>query len=411
MGKLAGLALIAAGVATAAYVYPLLGPGADRPGQQRADVVAMTTGAIPAGQPIAPRPPTVVVRPAGQDTQRVVSAETTPGRLPLATQTGKPPTIAAVLAAPIIEQPMAKPIDVPQPSSTRRTSRGDDESKIALTRDIQRELKRVGCYEGAVDGTWTPETRQGMKQFIDRVNASLPVDEADHILKTLVQGHPGNACGKSCPTGQAMTADNKCLPAAIIAAPRRAPQPVPLTRDAAAQPATKASSWEPKVVQAPVPFPMPVPKSQAAASPEPRAVDAKTADAKIEPLPGRNSLGAAGVPTQTTAPVLPEVLEPRAKRPVVVVKPRVPVENQTDTVIAALPQPAPKAGPLAPTIGAVAAIEAPEAPRARPSPPPPVVFRAPAQQRYVSTYSPPPVYRERPRFGPQIFRELERNGR
>ena len=433
MGKLAGLLMIAAGVGTAAYVYPMLG-GSDNSDRQVADVVAITTGAVPAGKPAPSRPPSMVVRPAGQDAQRVVSAETGPGKLPLTTQSTNAPAVAAVVPLPNSEATVARPIEVPQPAPAKRHNRADDEARASLTRDIQRELKRVGCYDGAVDGSWTSETRQAMKLFIDRVNASLPVDEADHILKTLVQGHPGNACGKSCPSGQAMSGDGKCVPTAIIAAPKRTPAPVPATREAAVQPqpsvspapavqpapgtATKASSWEPKVI----PAPESAQKSRLAAATEPRPEprpEPRTAEIKVdrvEPLPGRTSLGASGVPAPATPPsVTQPPTEP--KRAVITIKPRAPAtfDSPADNVTAALPTAPSKSDTSMPTIGAVSAIDPDERSRARqaPSPPAPVAVRPPAPMvpRFVSNYGPPPVYRERPRFGPQIFRELERGGR
>src|SRR5262249_30583461 len=58
----------------------------------------------------------------------------------------------------------------------------------SLARELQKELKRVGCYEGELNGVWTPATRAAMKTFTDRINATLPVDEPDPILFTLVQG-------------------------------------------------------------------------------------------------------------------------------------------------------------------------------------------------------------------------------
>ncbi len=424
MGKLTGLLMIAAGVGTAAYVYPMLG-GGDASDRQVADVVAITTGAMPAGQPSPSRPPAVVVRPAGQDAQRVVSAETSPGRLPLSAQAPKAPAMAAVVPAPNSENPVARPIEMAQPVIGKRPNRADDEARATLTRDIQRELKRVGCYEGNVDGSWSSETRQAMKQFIDRVNASLPVDDADHVLKTLVQGHPGNACGKSCPSGQAISGDGKCVPTAIIAVPKRMPAPVPATREAAAQtppaPAAKASSWEPKVI----PAPEAAQKPRVAAISEPRAPEPRTAEVKadrVDPLPGRTSLGATGVPAPIPAPSVAQatpIAQPtEPKRAVITVKPRSAAvrdtsvrDNSDGGATAALP----KADPSTPTIGAVAAIDTAEKPRARPvpTPPSPVVARPspPPPQRFVTNYAPPPVYRDRPRFGPQIFRELERSGR
>jgi hypothetical protein len=51
-----------------------------------------------------------------------------------------------------------------------------------LVRELQRELKQVGCYLRDINGIWTTSTRDAMKAFIERVNARLPVDEPDAIL-------------------------------------------------------------------------------------------------------------------------------------------------------------------------------------------------------------------------------------
>ena len=60
----------------------------------------------------------------------------------------------------------------------------------SLARQLQSELRRVGCYDGELSGVWTPRTRVAMKAFTDRVNASLPVDKPDQILLALVQRPP-----------------------------------------------------------------------------------------------------------------------------------------------------------------------------------------------------------------------------
>jgi hypothetical protein len=64
----------------------------------------------------------------------------------------------------------------------------------ALARALQRELKRVGCYNGEVSGAWTASSRLAMKTFLERVNAALPVDKPDPVLLSLVQGHRERAC-------------------------------------------------------------------------------------------------------------------------------------------------------------------------------------------------------------------------
>jgi peptidoglycan hydrolase-like protein with peptidoglycan-binding domain len=68
--------------------------------------------------------------------------------------------------------------------------------RASLTRDLQRQLQRVGCYRGSISGVWSPSTRQAMKEFIDHVNATLPVSEPDHILLAMLQSHDDKACGQ-----------------------------------------------------------------------------------------------------------------------------------------------------------------------------------------------------------------------
>ena len=86
-----------------------------------------------------------------------------------------------------------------------------------IGRQLQKELKRVGCYEGELNGVWTRPTRQAMKSFIDRVNARLPTDEPDSILLALVQAYHDKACGGHCPAGQGLTDMGNCLPNALLA--------------------------------------------------------------------------------------------------------------------------------------------------------------------------------------------------
>ena len=69
----------------------------------------------------------------------------------------------------------------------------------SLAREIQWELKRVGCYDGEIDGKWHPRSRAAMKTFADQVNAQQPVDRPDYVLLRLAQAHQGNACGPTEP--------------------------------------------------------------------------------------------------------------------------------------------------------------------------------------------------------------------
>ena len=92
----------------------------------------------------------------------------------------------------------------------------------SLVRELQRELRRVGCYDGALNGSWTVSTRTAIKAFTNRVNAILPTKEPDQILLALVKGHHGRACG-TCPGGQSLINDGRGLPNSILAqVPRKA---------------------------------------------------------------------------------------------------------------------------------------------------------------------------------------------
>jgi hypothetical protein len=96
-------------------------------------------------------------------------------------------------------------------------------NRTALIRELQKELIRVGCYDGEISGVWTTSSRRAMRDFTDRVNAKLPIDEPDQILLSLVQGHRQKACGVACPTGQEAAAGGRCVPTALMA--RAAKQP------------------------------------------------------------------------------------------------------------------------------------------------------------------------------------------
>lgn len=127
---------------------------------------------------------------------------------PVLTADARPAT--PPVAAAVVE---TKSLPVPRPGA-KETSSGDREQ---LTRNLQHELRRVGCYDGEINGVWNAASRRAMKAFTERVNATLPLDRPDHILLTLVRGHAAEACGAACPSGQLMSRDGRCLPRALVA--------------------------------------------------------------------------------------------------------------------------------------------------------------------------------------------------
>lgn len=133
-----------------------------------------------------------------------------------------PPVVAAA------EEP--KPTETPEPpnqslavppetTTILLSSRGTREEKgspqsyrdrepLRLVRDIQRELKRVGCYAQEIDGDWTAGTRKAMKDFRDRVSAALPVERPDPAQLVLLQSQPQMVCREACRV--AGSADYRC---------------------------------------------------------------------------------------------------------------------------------------------------------------------------------------------------------
>lgn len=219
MSKASGIFLIAVGVGVATYAMPFHNEKGEPPTHEVSAVqvvsaqvvktevatpvtsMAMTTPkALPEVEPSGPKP---AVKPTP------VSGE------PKSVTPGKSAVVAILPRA--AEKPAAFALKAPPTSIPGDT--------VSLTRELQRELRRVGCYEGQINGSWTPASRRAMKAFTDRVNASLPMDRPDYILLRLVQSSPERVCGAECPSGQSISGKGHCLPDAVLAQAARRGQP------------------------------------------------------------------------------------------------------------------------------------------------------------------------------------------
>jgi len=173
----------------------------------------------------------------------------------------------------------------------------------SLARELQKELRRVGCYEGELNGVWTPATRRAMKTFTDRLNAALPVDAPDAVLFAMVQNQQDRVCGKPCPVDQGLSEDGRCLPNAILAKAARKPWPsavathVPASGGPAASKPLSARSWSATVTAV---QPTPPAVGAPATSTPPRAL-AVIAPAPAAPPPTEGRMALAG-PTPQQAP-------------------------------------------------------------------------------------------------------------
>ena len=141
----------------------------------------------------------------------VISWQRTSGQV--ATTRVNSPQEAPPESATVIVHSRTAPADIavrPQPSLAG--------GPVRFVSEVQRELKRVGCYSQEIDGEWGPATRRAMKDFTDRANTVLPLDRPDPVLLALLQSQTKVMCGNTCPAGQDLTKDSRCLPSALPAA-------------------------------------------------------------------------------------------------------------------------------------------------------------------------------------------------
>lgn len=167
---------------------------------------------------------------------------------PAATPPGQPAVPAQVQMpsgtwqTAVFESVATPPVNSP----LRSAEPGDASARYELVRSIQTELKRANCYGGPIDGSWGGGSKRGMQAFIERANASLPVEDPDYVLLTLIQSHATIGCGGRCPKGQSLSDGGHCVPDAILA---RADDPKPEVTPAAGPQTSKlaaaAEGWEP----------------------------------------------------------------------------------------------------------------------------------------------------------------------
>ena len=215
MSKASGLLLIMAGLGAAAYVLAGSAEQGEQASSQRTDIVKSPSAAT---INVA-----TVTKPGRADQHPSAATVVAPKPQPAVAPAFRPvpPALAEAPPAPTrsviatLEQRASEPSRLPLPPAQKAASVPGD--RASLARELQRELKRVGCYDGEINATWTTSTRRAMKAFTDRVNATLPVEEPDYILLALVQGHHDRACGKPCPAGQSLSEAGRCLSDAILA--------------------------------------------------------------------------------------------------------------------------------------------------------------------------------------------------
>ncbi len=97
-----------------------------------------------------------------------------------------------------------------------------------IARQLQDELRRVGCDPGAVNGVWSAASRQAMQQFNDRAGMKFQTNVASLEALDAVKGQRGRICPLACGSGQRADGE-RCV--AIPAPPRQQQQKKAVVRE------------------------------------------------------------------------------------------------------------------------------------------------------------------------------------
>ena len=179
MSKTVGFILILAGVGVASSLLAI-GPDAEQDRRKPSSVERSTVTTVPAA-----RPPAQAVRRLATAHPVHAATSRTAARRPAAARRRH-----AALSRRRRRLPAAKHKVAPMPRD-----------RASLARELQLELRRVGCYGGDLNGVWTPATRKAMKAFTDRVNATLPVEAARRDPAHSGAGPSGRGLRQPCPPG------------------------------------------------------------------------------------------------------------------------------------------------------------------------------------------------------------------
>ena len=136
--------------------------------------------------------------------------------------------------APVPSAPEEKIAVMPPPEENDKRDANTKPDMRVLTRDLQAELKRVGCDPGALDGNWSRKSVQALAQFNRRAGVKLDIKVATLGALDAVKGHEGRICPLICGRGERVDGD-QCI--AIPAEPKpvkreasRPPEPGPRER-------------------------------------------------------------------------------------------------------------------------------------------------------------------------------------
>ena len=115
---------------------------------------------------------------------------------------GATPAKPATPATPAQPQPNTQVAALPTDTSRTTLNPAD------LARSVQTELKRVGCYSGAVDGDWSTSSRRALDQFNKYAPAKLDTKLASSDALDALHAKPARVCPLVCDHGYRADGDS-----------------------------------------------------------------------------------------------------------------------------------------------------------------------------------------------------------
>lgn len=82
-------------------------------------------------------------------------------------------------------------------ASLPSTSEADSSPSTDVVRQVQTELRRVGCYSGTQDGDWNKATRSALQQFNRRSKSNFDTTRPSSQLVDALKGHKDRVCPPS----------------------------------------------------------------------------------------------------------------------------------------------------------------------------------------------------------------------
>ena len=121
-----------------------------------------------------------------------------------------------------------------------------------LARDLQAELKRVGCDPGNVDGVWSDKAKRALAEFARLSKVTLPNEGATSEALQAVLRQKGRICGIQCGPHE-IEKDGRCV-ARVKPGPTRARVSEETRRRPEVASEHKSKCWRPHGVGANYPL-------------------------------------------------------------------------------------------------------------------------------------------------------------